>query len=42
MHDAEQYELLEEVGSGSFGVVYKALVKATGKVVAIKQVSWTC
>ncbi|KAK4696991.1 hypothetical protein P7C71_g1002, partial [Lecanoromycetidae sp. Uapishka_2] len=39
MHDsalANQYQVLEELGSGSFGVVYKAIEIATGEVVAIK------
>ncbi|CAI6304653.1 unnamed protein product [Periconia digitata] len=30
------YQVLEELGSGSFGVVYKAIEKATGETVAIK------
>lgn len=30
--------MLEELGSGSFGVVYKAIEKATGEVVAVKHV----
>lgn len=35
---ADRYQMLEELGSGSFGVVYKAIEKATGEVVAIKHV----
>ncbi|KAF2646658.1 Pkinase-domain-containing protein [Massarina eburnea CBS 473.64] len=33
---AEAYTVLEELGSGSFGTVYKAIEKATGETVAIK------
>jgi serine/threonine-protein kinase 24/25/MST4 len=36
---AEHYQVLEELGRGSFGVVYKAIEKATGETVAIKHVS---
>ncbi|KAK9476641.1 Pkinase-domain-containing protein [Lipomyces japonicus] len=35
---ADQFTLQEELGSGSFGVVYKAIFKETGQVVAIKQI----
>ncbi|KAL8999053.1 MAG: hypothetical protein Q9169_002051 [Polycauliona sp. 2 TL-2023] len=34
----DQYEVLEELGSGSFGVVYKAIERASGEIVAIKQI----
>jgi len=35
---ASHYQVLEELGRGSFGVVYKAIEKATGETVAIKHV----
>ncbi|KAI0897799.1 Pkinase-domain-containing protein [Annulohypoxylon nitens] len=33
---ADHYQVLEQLGSGSFGVVYKGIEIATGEVVAIK------
>lgn len=38
---ASHYEVLEELGRGSFGVVYKGIERATGETVAIKHVSCT-
>jgi serine/threonine-protein kinase 24/25/MST4 len=38
MDPSAKYKLLEQVGNGSFGVVYKAVNKDTGEVVAIKEV----
>ncbi|PWY99358.1 Pkinase-domain-containing protein [Testicularia cyperi] len=35
---SEQYELLEKLGTGSFGTVYKAMHKETKQIVAIKQI----
>jgi len=35
---SEQYTLLEKLGTGSFGVVYKAIHKETKQIVAIKQI----
>ncbi|OTB07803.1 hypothetical protein M426DRAFT_71564 [Hypoxylon sp. CI-4A] len=35
---ASHYQVLEELGRGSFGVVYKGIEKATGEVVAIKHI----
>jgi serine/threonine protein kinase len=36
--DASKFKLLEQVGNGSFGVVFKAVNIETGEVVAIKEV----
>lgn len=36
---ANHYQVLEELGRGSFGVVYKGIERATGETVAIKHVS---
>ncbi|KAI9794498.1 MAG: hypothetical protein M1833_000358 [Piccolia ochrophora] len=35
---ADRYQVLEELGSGSFGVVFKAIERATGEIVAIKHI----
>ncbi|KAK5134793.1 hypothetical protein LTR08_006168 [Meristemomyces frigidus] len=35
---ADDYQMLEELGSGSFGIVYRALEKSTGDNVAIKHI----
>ncbi|TGJ81286.1 hypothetical protein E0Z10_g7477 [Xylaria hypoxylon] len=35
---ADHYQVLEELGRGSFGVVYKGIEKATGEIVAIKHI----
>ncbi|EMR10225.1 hypothetical protein PNEG_01497 [Pneumocystis murina B123] len=36
--DDAQYTLLEKLGTGSFGVVWKAVRRKTGEIVAIKQI----
>ncbi|MBU0552635.1 hypothetical protein KKF91_07115 [Myxococcota bacterium] len=33
----DRYELYGEIGSGTFGVAYKAKQKSTGQIVAIKR-----
>ncbi|KAF2166356.1 hypothetical protein M409DRAFT_66800 [Zasmidium cellare ATCC 36951] len=35
---ADEYQMLEELGSGSFGTVYRAIHKPTGDFVAIKHI----
>lgn len=34
----EEYRLVEQLGAGSFGVVYKAVRRATGEIVAVKEI----
>lgn len=41
MERISQYELLEKIGKGSFGEVYKGFAKETGEIVAIKVVDLT-
>lgn len=42
LNPASQYTLMEKLGTGSFGIVYKAMHNETKQVVAIKQIgtSW--
>ncbi|THC87462.1 hypothetical protein EYZ11_013090 [Aspergillus tanneri] len=35
---ASHYQVMEELGSGSFGTVYKAIEKSTGEIVAVKHI----
>jgi serine/threonine protein kinase len=35
---ASRYELLQEIGAGSVGTVYRGIDSSTGKEVAIKEV----
>ncbi|KAJ5669849.1 Serine/threonine-protein kinase svkA [Penicillium macrosclerotiorum] len=35
---ASRYQVMEELGSGSFGTVYKAIDKTTGEIVAVKHI----
>ena len=35
---ASRYELIEEIGVGSYGTVYRGIDSSTGKEVAIKEV----
>jgi serine/threonine-protein kinase 24/25/MST4 len=35
---ARRYKLLEKLGQGNFGVVFKALDRVTGETVAVKEV----
>ena len=34
----EKFQKIEKVGEGTYGVVYKAKDRATGKVVALKKI----
>ena len=36
-HTMENYEKLEKIGEGTYGKVYKARDKTTGKIVALKK-----
>lgn len=37
--DQEEYEVLEQVGAGGFGTVYRARIRRSGAVVAIKELN---
>ena len=37
IYSMEKYKILERLGEGAFGKVYKALNKSTGVIVAIKK-----
>ncbi|CAF1110379.1 unnamed protein product, partial [Brachionus calyciflorus] len=37
--DPKEIEMMEEIGSGAFGTVYKSRLKSTGKIVACKRIS---
>lgn len=32
----EKYEIIDRIGEGSYGIVYKGLSRATGEIVAMK------
>lgn len=36
--DFEQYEKVEKIGEGTYGVVYKAKVKSTNETIALKKI----
>lgn len=38
--ESDQYRLIEQIGSGATGTVYKAVEKDKGKLVAIKQLRY--
>jgi cyclin-dependent kinase 12/13 len=35
---ASKYEILEQIGSGTYGYVFRARVRGTDKVVALKRI----
>ena len=39
---ASQYTILEKLGTGSFGTVYKGMHNETKQIVAIKQIGARC
>jgi len=38
LSSAPLYELLQEIGTGSYGTVYRGIDSSTGKEIAIKEV----
>ena len=35
----EKFQKIEKIGEGTYGIVYKARDKETGKIVALKKIS---
>lgn len=40
--EMEKYEFKEKIGAGSYGEVYKAVEKATNRIIAIKLIKKVC
>lgn len=37
--ELEKYELINNIGNGSYGVVFKAKEKSTGRIIAVKLIN---
>lgn len=37
-HEMDQFQKIEKIGEGTYGIVYKAKDRETGKLVALKKI----